>query len=178
MAHKTASGRSSDAWKAFERKIAELLRNAGFTQAHRVSRGDDIGVSDTDVKVPEVPFLMVDCKYRQGGWAHETIFEECEKKYVPKGSNKVLILPTKSGKKQGSLSTVRTEFLMELLAHRFLGGVGNSGLSCPQCRAYDLKLTKQSLGLVLGECSNCSKQFYMAEADVPPASFERNEAAA
>ncbi len=166
MPSKTPSGRCSDAWKNFERAVAELFQKFGFTKAFRVSRGDDIGVSDTDVKVPDCPGIQVDAKYRKGGWAHHTIFFECEEKYVGDDPDKFLILPTKGGGERGALVTLRLEKLLELLAKVYLGSVGTPGLKCPHCGS-PVESKSNALGLALCSCPNCRKEFFIPETDVP-----------
>ena len=166
MAHKTKSGKSSQAWKAFEREVASKFQDVGFTQAHRVSRGDDLGESDTDVKVPEVPQLQIDTKYRSGGMSIISLFKETESKYVRKKSNDFLVLPLKAGGMTGSVSVIRTEILAELIAHRYLGGSEKQGLTCPQCQSV-LQVGQFLMGLAPCTCPTCEKEILVRETDIP-----------
>lgn len=155
----------SGAWKDFERAIAETARKFGFTQAHRVLRGDDIGESDIDVSIPEVPAARVDCKYRQGGWSHHKIFVECEKKYVTKGQ--FLVLPTKSGRQNGSISSVRTEVLFELLAAKYLSRRENpNSMGCPRCPGV-CNVDILDIGLAQCVCLNCSLSYLVRQEELP-----------
>lgn len=155
----------SSAWKDFERAIADLARKAGFTQAYRVLRGDDIGESDIDVEIPEVPAARVDCKYRQGGWSHHKIFVECEKKYVRKGQ--FLALPTKSGRQTGSFTTIRSEVFFELLAAKFTTQTKQPNeVGCPRCPGL-ASISYLDIGLAQCICQNCQLSFLMRREDLP-----------
>lgn len=160
------SGKKSDAWKNHERKTAQAFQTVGFSQAHRVLRGDDIGVSDIDVRIPEVPVAMVDCKYRQDGWAHHSIFMDCEKKYCTK-PEEFLVLPTKSGNETGALATVRLEVLASLMAAKFLSAERPTHtLGCPRCPGT-VNVNTISLGLVECICGNCSLTYLLRSEEVP-----------
>lgn len=164
----------SGAWKDFERAIADLARKAGFTQAYRVLRGDDIGESDIDVEIPEVPTARVDCKYRQGGWSHHKIFVECEKKYVKKGQ--FLALPTKSGRQNGSFTTIRSEVFFELLAAKFMTRTKEPNeMGCPRCPGL-ASITYLDIGLVQCLCQNCQLSFLMRRDDLPKNVVENPQA--
>ena len=105
-------GAGSEAWKGHERQFTELLVNAGFA-AHRVSRGDDLGVSDVDIIVDDIPTMKVDCKYRAGGWAHHAEVDEAEAKYCT-GEGDFLVLPTKGGLEAGSLVSLRSQVFVQI----------------------------------------------------------------
>jgi hypothetical protein len=161
------AAKKSQAWKDHERGVTQDARDAGFTLAYRVLRGDDIGISDVDVILPEIPQARIDCKYTQGGWAHHTKFFDCEKKYVVKGSGQFLILPTKSKGQQGSLSTIRTEVLMGLLAKTYLARERPAGtLGCPACPGI-ARAAEPVLGLSLCTCTNCGLSYMLQASSVP-----------
>lgn len=163
------SGKKSDAWKNHERKTASVFKSVGFSKAFRVLRGDDIGVSDIDVRIPEVPTALVDCKYRQDGWAHHTLFLECEKKYCAKPED-FLVLPTKSGNENGALATVRLEVLADLMAAKFLSKERPlDTLGCPRCSSV-VKVNKISLDLAECTCETCSLAFILKQEEVPTSS--------
>lgn len=169
------SGKKSDAWKYHERKTAQVFQSVGFSQAHRVLRGDDIGISDIDVRIPEVPIAMVDCKYRQDGWAHHSLFLECEKKYCSK-PEEFLVLPTKSGNETGALATVRLEVLASLMASKFLNSERpHNLLGCPRCPGT-VSINNISLGLVECICTNCSLSYLLQHQEVPQESSKPSKA--
>ena len=158
MAHKTKSGRTSDAWKNLERAWAKCLQDVGFGNAKRISRAGNIGESDHDVNLPEIPTLKSDCKYKNGGWSFHTIFKECEDKYV-KDPKDFLVLPTKSGGERGFLVTLRGEVFARILAKAYLGHKKDSNmLSCPVCNS-DTTCNVMGMDLAQYTCSDCSFQF-------------------
>lgn len=158
MAHRTPSGKTSDAWKSLERAWAKCLADAGFKNAKRISRAGNIGESDHDVNLPEIPTLKSDCKYKQGGWSHHSIFKECEKKYV-KGPGDFLVMPTKSGGEQGFLVTIRGDVLAGLLAKAFMGNKKSSNsLGCPRC-GTEVSSVNISLDLAEYDCPSCKFEF-------------------
>lgn len=99
--------RRSQAWKSLEREAAKLM---GGT---RVSRGSDFSASDVDVKVSDLPFLRVDCKYRKSH-AHHSLVEEIQEKYC-KRSEDVPVLITKSHRQTGCNVTIPGYFFNVLL---------------------------------------------------------------
>lgn len=160
------TGKRSDAWKDLERAVAQAARDAGFIKAYRILRGDDIGISDVDVCVPEAPHVMIDCKYKVDGWSHHTIFDECEEKYITE-PGQFLALPTKSGGQDGSLTTIRTEVFFQLLAQACLRQDKNADeVGCPRCPGKTT-ITPAGVGLVLCKCNNCTLEFQMRESDLP-----------
>lgn len=161
------SKKRSQAWKDLERSVAVAARDVGFVRAFRVLRGDDIGISDTDVKIPEVPQAMIDCKYTERGWSHHAKFFECEKRYIVKGAGTFLILPTKGKGERGSLSTVRTEVLMDLLAKVYRKADRPAdAIGCPMCPGLSIPKAFQ-MGLTQAVCQTCQFAFLMATTDVP-----------
>lgn len=98
----------SDAWKALEKKTAEVL--GGF----RISRADDWGRSDYDVHVPAHPELRIDCKYKKGGFAHHTLLAEVREKYCREDGD-VAVLVSKSGRKRGEVVSLSLEDFASLL---------------------------------------------------------------
>jgi hypothetical protein len=157
----------SSAWKDFERTVALAARAAGFSRAYRVLRGDDIGISATDVILPELPFVRIDSKYRKDSFYHHALFKEAESKYCQR-SEDFLILPTKGGNERGSLSTVRTEVLFKLLAQAFLTSQERpvGALGCPFCKGLAIP---KNIGLGLAECTctSCSASYFVKASDVP-----------
>jgi hypothetical protein len=163
------SGKKSDAWKYHEKKTAQVFNSVGFSKAYRVLRGDDIGVSDIDVRIPEVPTALVDCKYRQDGWSHHTIFAECEKKYCANPED-FLVLPTKAGNETGALATVRLEVLADLMASKFLSKERPTDtLGCPRCSSI-VKVSLISLNLAECVCEICSLAFIIKQEEIPNSS--------
>jgi hypothetical protein len=158
MAHKTKSGKTSDAWKNLEKAWAKTLETVGFKKAKRISRAGDIGRSDHDVNLPEIPNMKSDCKYKNGGWSFHTIFKECEAKYV-KNKSDFLVLPTKSGGEQGFLVTLRGDVFAKILAKAYLGDKKSSAeLSCPACSAVVSSKTI-AMDLEQHNCPDCNFEF-------------------
>jgi hypothetical protein len=114
---KSANGKRSEAWKQFERQVAEMAREFDF-KAERISRGADLGKSDVDIHVADLPELKIDCKYRLGGWVHHSIFQQAEKLYCTKPGD-WLILPTKSGGGSGFFVTLRDRQFFEILSRAY-----------------------------------------------------------
>jgi hypothetical protein len=160
-----------DAWKDFEREVTRLFVAGGFTQAERISRGDDLGASDVDILVPENPLLKVDTKYQVDGWSVLTLFEKTEEKYVAKHSSEFLVMPLKAGGTAGSVSVIRTEKLIALLATSCLrDGAAGHAMSCPVCPGAVAAIP---LGKIQAhcECSSCGFEFQAPAASVPPAAW-------
>lgn len=164
-----------EAWKDFERAIALAFRDQGFTKADRISRGNDLGESDVDVDVPELPALKVDCKYQVDGWSVMTLFEEVEAKYVASGTSDFLVMPLKSGGKSGSVSVIRTEKLIEVLAQAFLrqGESHTSILRCPLCPGELVDTGSVFFGARYCQCKVCQALVSVAN---PPKKSKRNAA--
>lgn len=170
--------RKSEAWKDFERAWAKLAVSFGFAEAERISRGDDLGVSDVDVALPLLPGALVDCKYQAHGWHHHTIFERCEAKYL-KNPGDFIIMPTKAGGDTGSLTTVRSEVFLDLLrkAHA-LTETKPGALACVRCRGGSLFVTGvNALELVELVCDTCQVPVLLRAVDVPKAVLARERAA-
>lgn len=162
--------RKSQAWKDFERAWTKLAVVFGFAEAERISRGDDLGVSDVDVALPLLPGALVDCKYQAHGWAHHTIFEKCEAKYL-KQPGDYIIMPTKAGGKAGSLTTVRSEVFLDLLrrAH-MLTDTKPGAMACVRCRGGSIFLSgRLSIGLCELVCDTCQVCVLLNESDIPHA---------
>lgn len=86
----------SHAWKDLERTAAEKLGGV------RMSRGDDFGASDVDVRLGYWPEAKIDCKHRVSTWAHETLLAEVRRKYCERQDG-VAILITKGKGKHGEV---------------------------------------------------------------------------
>lgn len=157
----------SEAWKNLERSVALDARAVGFVRAFRVCRGDDIGISAVDVIIPEIPFVKIDSKYRRDSFYHHSLFFEAESKYVERNGD-FMVLPTKGGRERGSLSTLRTEVLMDLLADKFIAkNKPANALGCPKCSGL---AKPQKIGLDLSECTcqTCGLIYFLRAQDVPP----------
>lgn len=159
MAHKTPSGKQSKAWAAFERVIADAYRKAGFVKAKRITRGSDFGASRPDVSVPEIPNMMLDMKYRNGGWQHHTTYqEEIHNRYV-EGTENFGVMHTKSGGERGSFVTVTLETWLAVLAKAFLRTRDSSQWACPRCGNNVVKQPHAVLNLYSYKCESCSLVF-------------------
>lgn len=162
-------GKRGEAWKDFERAIAQLFREKGFLKAERVSRGDDLGESDIDVDVPEIPVCKVDTKYQIDGWSVFTLFQDVEKKYVTAAED-FLVMPLKGGPmsgNKGSVSVIRSEKLVELLAHVYLREAGKGhAMSCPFCPgAMYAKPMSNELAECI--CRMCGTAVFTAASKIP-----------
>jgi DNA-directed RNA polymerase subunit RPC12/RpoP len=160
MAHKTPSGKSSKAWADFERVVAAAYRDAGFKKAKRITRGSDFGASRPDVSIPEIPNMMLDMKYRNGGWQHHTTYtEEIHKRYVKGQPGHFGVMHTKSGGETGSFVTVTLATWLEVLAKAYLKSGKSDEWSCPRCGNPVEKQAQAVLNLYSYKCSNCSLEF-------------------
>jgi len=160
MAHKTPSGKQSTAWAGFERAIAGAYRKAGFGKAKRITRGSDFGASRPDVTVPELPNMMLDMKYRHGGWGHHTVFkEEIDERYVKGTEGNFGVMHTKSGNERGSFVTVTLEVWLAILAKAFLRTRDSSLWACPRCAHEVVKQPHAVLNLYSYKCESCSLIF-------------------
>lgn len=155
------TGKRSQAWKSFERAIAELAQEAGFA-ATRVSRGADLGASDIDVRLPRVPELRIDCKYRQDGFSHHSLFEGAENLYCQE-PGQWLVLPTKAGQATGSLVTLRSEKFFELLARAYPEKQeATTTWSCPRCSHNTFPQSRYpAFGLGEFGCERCELTFWL-----------------
>ena len=160
MPKKTPSGKSSDAWKEFEKAyVKELL--AGGVPAHRETRGHDYGEEGYEIVIPDLPFLKVDSKYRNGGWNHHTVLEqEIERKYCKSKSDEP-VMPTKSGKQRGSYTTIRSSFFIRLLWLAFFRKRTTYGAwTCNNCDT-PYTIEKQVMGgLNKFTCPGCQNVIY------------------
>jgi hypothetical protein len=161
------TGKRSQAWKSFERAIAELAQAHGFA-AERISRGADLGASDIDVRLPKVPELRIDCKYRQDGFSHHSLFEGAENLYCQE-PGQWLALPTKAGQATGSLVTLRSEKFFELLARAYAERTDAvHGWACPRCQhPTQLRTTYGAFGLAEQHCEHCALIFWVPLAALP-----------
>lgn len=151
-------GNTSKAWVSLEKSWEKALKAVGF-RAKRISRAADIGRSDHDVNMVDLPNMKSDCKYRVGGWAHHSLFYECEKKYVKKNSSDFLVLPTKAGGETGMLVTLRHDVFADILAKAYLKNKTSSAeLSCPRCAAQT-KSVETGLDLSQASCEHCGFEF-------------------
>lgn len=160
------TGKRSQAWKSFERAIAELAQEAGF-EAKRISRGADLGASDIDVQLPRVPELRIDCKYRQDGFSHHSLFEAAENLYCSEPTQ-WLVLPTKAGQATGSLVTLRSEKFFELLARAYPEKTtAEVAWCCPRCqRGAGLQGHYPAFALAEVLCSHCTLRFWLPVAEL------------
>ena len=98
---------SKTAWKAHERDSAAALGG------RRVSRADNWGRSDTDLKIKDFPHWQIDCKYRQS-FLHHSLLDEIERKYC-KEPGQVPVLITKQAHEQSGIVSLRRDDLGKLL---------------------------------------------------------------
>lgn len=168
MAHKTASGRSSTAWKALERAVAEIFRKVGFN-ASRITRADDFGAELPDVEIAELPRLAVDTKYKNGGFAHHTLYEKEVFKYADSPNYDIAIMPTRSGKSSKIYVTLLLVDLAKIMAKAFLNQ-GQGGWCCPRCREpiVEPNFARGVVNLHEYSCSACQLTFICAEEPPPP----------
>lgn len=167
MAHKTASGRTSTAWKNLEKRVAHLLKEAGFSRAKALP--SDRNVSKPDVDVPEVPELAIDTKYKNGGWNHHTIFENQVEpyrgmlRYEDKRGRRynTCVMPTRSGGSDKIYVTLRIEDWINLLKLAFLRDA-EPGWNCPSCPGK-LEHIGEAPGLFVYRCKRCTFQLMTPE---------------
>lgn len=98
--------RRSQAWKNLERETAEVLGGV------RVLRGDDFSKSDVDVRLDDIPYLKIDCKYRVSH-SHHTLMEEIREKYCDIPDIPVLV--TKHHNQKGAYVTIPLDYFGRLL---------------------------------------------------------------
>lgn len=160
MAHKTPSGGQSKAWADFERAVAKAYKDAGFKRAKRITRGSDFGASRPDVTVPEVPQMMLDMKYRHGGWGHHTTFkEQIDERYVKGIPDNFGVMHTKSGGESGSYVTVTLGTWLTVLNKAYLRGKSSDKWCCPRCGDEVAKQGSTALKLYTYKCTACSLEF-------------------
>jgi len=95
-------------WKRLERQAAKRLGGA------RVSRGDNFARSDTDVKIPGLPHLKIDCKYRKQIGVR-SLYEEARKKYCKEPGDQMVLI-VKERYQQSTLVVLDLDFFAWLLA--------------------------------------------------------------
>lgn len=162
MAHTTAAGNRSGAWRELEKKVAELFRKAGFRNARRIelTEHEKRTVTRPDVDVPEIKDLAVDTKYQHGGWHHHTVFlREVDtyrgvKRMGEETDYRWSIMPTRSGGSKDIFVTLRIEHFLEILAKAFLRNKGG-GWGCPRC-PNELTETGKVMGLTQYTCKACA----------------------
>lgn len=165
---RTAGGKGSDAWKAFERATVNQINEVGLT-AKRVLRGGDLGESDVDVTIDEVPGLKLDCKFRQSH-GHHSLFLKTEALYV-KEPGDFLWMPTKVNGEAGSLVVMRSEVAFGLLRDS-MGRTETNGFHCPCCRKALTEWQASPTGLSTATCGFCSLVTSVPTARVPLAPEE------
>lgn len=170
LQHKT--GKRSQAWKSFERAIANMAEAAGF-EAKRISRGADLGASDIDVRLHRVPELQIDCKYRQDGFSHHSLFEGAERLYCTR-PEQWLALPTKAGQATGSLITLRSEKFFELLARAYPEKTkAVVSWSCPRCQSETQhQASYLAFNLYERQCHRCQLSFWLSDEQAAPLSSD------
>ncbi len=99
--------KQSGAWKALEREVAKALRG------ERVLRGGDFSKADIDVRVPDMPGLQIDAKYRQK-WGHHRFLAEVVRKYC-RSSDDMPVLVTKTPRQRGAVVVMDLEHFGALL---------------------------------------------------------------
>ena len=158
---KKPANKKSKAWADFERQIAEEYRKAGFKKAKRILRSGDFGESRPDVEVPEIPQMMLDMKYRVGGWSHHSVFkEQIEDRYVKPTPENFGVMHSKSGNERGSFVTIKLEVWLAILKRAFLGDKkSSSDWHCPRCGSEVAKAGDQLLHLSVYKCTACGLSF-------------------
>lgn len=96
------------AWKRLERKFAKWIGG------ERVKRMGDFSQPDTDVRVPGLERLRIDCKLRKR-FHHHAIFREIQAKYVRDGRDRA-VLVTKVNRNRLYLVSVEADLFVELLS--------------------------------------------------------------
>lgn len=155
----------SQAWKALEKRVRDLLQGVGFEQAYRELRGSDLGESTFDVKLPECPHLINDAKYTQRTHKVHTVWRSTLKKYeaearaaAPDVDPEVIIWTQEKGKEL-ILATLDGKFLSKLLANYYLrDGKSSSDWGCPRCGGA-LESAVSHMGRELHVCTKCRLQF-------------------
>lgn len=160
MPSKTPSGRDSDAWANFERSVADSYKKAGFKKAHRVTRAGNLGESDWDVRVPEIPGIVLDMKYRKRGWPHHTVFKnELHTRYLKGRPERFGVMHTKCGDERGSLVVVELDTWLTVLSKAYLRNKTSEEWSCPRCGDTVVKQPSGMPKLVSYTCSSCGLAF-------------------
>lgn len=168
MAHKTRSGRNSRAWVDLENKFAQLLREAGFSNAKRIIK--ETHDSRPDVDVPEVPEVAVDCKYSAKGFPQHTQFIKEVETYVGvrrKGEDRKYtwgVMPIRPKNSQDILVVLRAEIFIELLKASYLReNKSSSEWTCPRCPAPVTKKADLMGSTYHYACENCGLEFITNE---------------
>lgn len=159
MAKLTPSGKQSDAWKNAEREVAELFNRYGFT-AERIIR-EDHGKSDFDVRIKELPDLVIDSKYR-ATFSHHSLFEkDLLNRYCKKNPQRRAIMPTKVYQQRGMYVTTTLEYLVELMALAYLKNRPVKGeWPCNHCGSACVALLNYVGNLHRYECPTCQLVVY------------------
>lgn len=157
MAHKTKSGKQSQAWKDLENKVALLFKSAGFRRAKRVIK--ETHDSAPDVDLPEVPDVAIDTKYSVRGFPQHTQFMSEVETYVgarrrSESRNYAwAIMPIRPGGSSDILAVLRLERLIDLMRKVYLHDE-TGGWRCMRCGNA---ITESGLfaGHYQYKCDNC-----------------------
>lgn len=157
MAHKTKSGKQSQAWKDLENKVAALFKSAGFRRAKRVIK--ETHDSAPDVDLPEVPDVAIDTKYSMRGFPQHTQFMAEVETYVgarrrnEERTYDWAIMPIRPGGSSDILVVLRLERLIDLMKKVYLRNDAGSW-GCMRCGN---PITESGLfaGHYQYKCSNC-----------------------
>jgi hypothetical protein len=156
--------RRSQAWKGLEKFVGEALNKAGFKDAKRRSKLEQLskatkGEVETDVDVPGFPQIKLDTKYSIRTWDKvDKLFSECNTKYVSLPEDRFAMITQKSGSKL-RLVHINLDWFVQLLAKTYLGGARSDDWSCPRCRHQSLQELPAALGQILHHCMTCELQF-------------------
>jgi uncharacterized C2H2 Zn-finger protein len=172
VAHKTASGNQSNAWKDLENKVALLFKNAGFRGAKRVIK--DSHVSLPDVDVPGIPELAIDTKYTNGSFAQHTQFIKEVDSYTgarnPHGSTYTwACMPIRPGGSKDILVVLRVEIFIEMLKRLFLRDTEEATAGrwlCPRC-PHPVEKQSEWDGQNHYRCPNCHLVFTTSHVETP-----------
>lgn len=107
--HKNASQRG----KSFEKSFTKFLVDNGIP-AKRVERISNFSISDTDVKIDNLPNLKIDCKSR-ATFASATLFEEdVIQRYCKEKSDRA-VMPMKVKGMRGCYIMIQDSLFVEML---------------------------------------------------------------
>lgn len=168
MAHKTASGKQSSAWKNLENFVARKFKEAGFKRAKRILK--ETHESLPDVEIPEIPDLAIDTKYTNGSFAQHTQFMSEVETYVGAKNKKGIrytwaIMPIRPGGSKDVLVVLRLEALIELLKRCFLREETGAWL-CPRCPSPIERVGSWD-GQNQYTCPQCHLSFSTSHVDAP-----------
>jgi hypothetical protein len=187
MAHKTPSGKNSEAPKAFEKQVADDLTKHGIPAKRKywgealfgLDKEEDRGVGESngtfDVDIPGFNQLAIDCKYTARSFTVFRLFEEVVRKYclapLKKGRKtqdviREPVVPLKEFGQSGYNVLIRDSFFIRLLQLAFFRKqVANGGKwTCNRCDS-PYTLDRKAFGnLHKFTCAECGLVIYSETA--------------